>query len=194
MATTANVVKFKRSAVADKIPATADLNLGEIALNTYDGRVYLKKSVASIESIVTLEQLPANLRGYTFPAGQGNAGQVLTTNGDGTLTWATVSGGGEVSVGTNPPVISTTGTLWWDNVDGNLYVKYNGTWVKTISSSTFPTATTSTLGGVKVDGTSVTINGSGVISSTLTSAGITTALGFAPVSQEDAFVAAIIMG
>ena len=70
MATAANVVKFKRSAVASKIPQTTDLNLGEIALNTYDGRVYLKKSVASVESIVTLEQLPTNLRGYTFPAGQ----------------------------------------------------------------------------------------------------------------------------
>ena len=93
MATAANVVKFKRSAVAGKIPATTDLNLGELALNTYDGRIYLKKSVASVESVVTLEQLPTNLRGYTFPGTQGSAGQVLVTGGDGTLTWENVSGG-----------------------------------------------------------------------------------------------------
>ena len=93
MATATNVVKFKRSAVADKIPATTDLALGELALNTNDGRIYLKKSVASVESIVTLEQLPTNLRGYTFPATRGTFGQSLTTNGDGTLSWRTVSAG-----------------------------------------------------------------------------------------------------
>jgi hypothetical protein len=101
MATAANVVKLKRSAVAGRVPATTDLALGEIALNTYDGRVYLKKSVSAVESIVTLEQLPTNLRGYTFPVTQGDLGQVLTTNGDGTLSWATVSGGGGPSYSVN---------------------------------------------------------------------------------------------
>ena len=45
-------IKFKRSAVADKIPVATDLPLGEIALNTYDGKVYMKKSVGGSESIV----------------------------------------------------------------------------------------------------------------------------------------------
>jgi hypothetical protein len=94
MATAANVVKFKRSAVSGKVPATADLALGEIALNTYDGRIYLKKSVTGVESIVAIEQLPANLRGYTFPATRGDFGQVLVTGGNGTLTWESLSGGG----------------------------------------------------------------------------------------------------
>jgi hypothetical protein len=53
----ANVVKLKRSSVAGKIPQTTDLTLGEIALNTYDGRIYLKKSVSSVESIVTIQQV-----------------------------------------------------------------------------------------------------------------------------------------
>jgi hypothetical protein len=94
MAQAANVVKLKRSAVAGRIPATTDLNLGELALNTYDGRIYLKKSVTGVESIVAIEQLPDNLRGYTFPATRGDLGQVLVTGGDGTLTWESVSGGG----------------------------------------------------------------------------------------------------
>ena len=34
---------------------------------------------------------------FTFPTGDGSAGQVLQTNGSGTVTWATVSGGGGVS-------------------------------------------------------------------------------------------------
>lgn len=38
-----NLVLLKRSAVASKVPATTDLLLGEIALNTYDGKVFMKK-------------------------------------------------------------------------------------------------------------------------------------------------------
>jgi hypothetical protein len=40
----ANVLKLKRSAVARKIPGTADLTLGELALNTWDGRLFGKKN------------------------------------------------------------------------------------------------------------------------------------------------------
>jgi hypothetical protein len=44
MANAANIVKFKRSAVAGKAPATTDLQLGELALNTYDGKIYFLNS------------------------------------------------------------------------------------------------------------------------------------------------------
>jgi len=47
-----STIKLKRSAVAGKIPTIASLDLGEVALNTYDGRLYIKKSVNSVESIV----------------------------------------------------------------------------------------------------------------------------------------------
>lgn len=39
----ANLIKLKRSAVAGKAPAVGDLELGELALNTYDGKLYTKK-------------------------------------------------------------------------------------------------------------------------------------------------------
>ena len=39
----ANTLKMKRSAVAGKVPTTSDLQLGEIAINTYDGKAYIKK-------------------------------------------------------------------------------------------------------------------------------------------------------
>lgn len=39
----ANTVKLKRSAVAGKVPTTSDLELGELAVNTYDGKLYTKK-------------------------------------------------------------------------------------------------------------------------------------------------------
>jgi hypothetical protein len=36
-------IKMKRSAVAAKVPTTSDLELGELAVNTRDGKLYLKK-------------------------------------------------------------------------------------------------------------------------------------------------------
>ena len=49
-----NTVKLKRSATAGKVPLITDLELGELALNTYDGKLYTKKSVSGTESIVDL--------------------------------------------------------------------------------------------------------------------------------------------
>jgi hypothetical protein len=39
----ANTIKIKRSAVEGKVPATGDLDLGELAVNTFDGKLYTKK-------------------------------------------------------------------------------------------------------------------------------------------------------
>ena len=36
-------IKLKRSAVAGKAPLPADLELGELAVNTHDGKLYLKQ-------------------------------------------------------------------------------------------------------------------------------------------------------
>ena len=47
-------IELKRSAVPGKIPTTSSLELGEIALNTYDGRAYLKQQQGSIQTIVEL--------------------------------------------------------------------------------------------------------------------------------------------
>lgn len=49
----ANTFRLKRSAVASKVPTTGDLQLGELALNTYDGKLYTKKDngTASIVEI-----------------------------------------------------------------------------------------------------------------------------------------------
>ncbi len=43
---------IKRSAVSGKIPTSAQLGLGELAINTYDGKIYLKKDDGA-ESIVS---------------------------------------------------------------------------------------------------------------------------------------------
>ena len=50
-----NRIKLKRSSVSANVPNVSDLTLGELAVNTYDGKLFFKKDngVDSIESIVT---------------------------------------------------------------------------------------------------------------------------------------------
>jgi len=43
----ANDLLVKRSAVQGKVPGTSDLQLGELAINTFDGNLYLKKDDGS---------------------------------------------------------------------------------------------------------------------------------------------------
>jgi hypothetical protein len=47
-------LKLRRSAVPDRKPTTSSLDFGEIALNTYDGLAFMKKSGSNGEEIVTL--------------------------------------------------------------------------------------------------------------------------------------------
>ena len=49
----ANTIKLRRSAVQGAVPTTAQLQLGELAINTYDGKLYLKKNNGT-ESIVEI--------------------------------------------------------------------------------------------------------------------------------------------
>ncbi len=48
-----NIV-LKRSSTSGAVPSTSDIALGEIALNTYDGKMYMKKTVSGSSSIVEL--------------------------------------------------------------------------------------------------------------------------------------------
>jgi hypothetical protein len=63
----ANTVKMKRSATPGKIPTTAALALGELAVNTNDGKLFLKKSASGVDSIVdvTASGAVASVNGYT---------------------------------------------------------------------------------------------------------------------------------
>lgn len=52
-------IKLKRSSVPSKVPTTAQLDLGEIAINTYDGILYLKKDDGA-EAIITIKEVTEN--------------------------------------------------------------------------------------------------------------------------------------
>ena len=49
-----NRLRLRRSAVPGKIPTTSSLELGEVAINTYDGILYLKKSGSGFEEVIGL--------------------------------------------------------------------------------------------------------------------------------------------
>lgn len=50
---------LKRSAVPGRVPDTGSINLGEVAINTHDGKLYFKKSgsIESVETIVTTNSI-----------------------------------------------------------------------------------------------------------------------------------------
>jgi hypothetical protein len=50
-----NRIKLKRSSTSSNVPSVSDLTLGELAVNTFDGKLFFKKDngTDSIESIVT---------------------------------------------------------------------------------------------------------------------------------------------
>ena len=48
----ANTIQLRRSATANAVPTTTQLALGELAINTTDGKLYLKKNVSGVETII----------------------------------------------------------------------------------------------------------------------------------------------
>jgi len=107
----AQVVKLKRTAVSGKVPTTSNLELGELAINTYDGRIFFEKDsgTATISEILT-----TNTENYITGS--------LTLNGNITATNITLSGDLVVE-GTTTTINSTTVNIG-DNI---LELNYGGT-------------------------------------------------------------------
>jgi hypothetical protein len=83
----ATVIQFKRSSTQNQVPATSDLSLGELAVNTYHGRFYTEKNDGSA-AVVEVGSNPSTLTindAVTFPTSDGTSGQLLSTDGSGTI-------------------------------------------------------------------------------------------------------------
>lgn len=117
----AAVIQLKRSSSAGVAPATSDLVLGELAVNTYDGRVYLEKNDGSA-SIVEVGSNPATFSvnsAYSFPTSDGAANQVLVTDGSGSLTFADQSGTGDGVTTFTYSISSTTTSITGNDDNAN---------------------------------------------------------------------------
>jgi hypothetical protein len=88
-------------------------------LNMYDGG---KLGIYGATNGGTLLQAPTtgSTITYTLPGADGTSGQVLSTNGSGTLSWATASGGG----GTSLPAVKSQSlsSQPWSTLPGCLYI------------------------------------------------------------------------
>jgi hypothetical protein len=105
----AQVLKLKRTAVQGKSPTTDTLELGELAINTYDGKLYFEKDngVPSIQSIVVTDALISgslNINGaITASYFKGNGSQI-TFGGTGM-----VSGSSQLTASLDSRYLNTLG-------------------------------------------------------------------------------------
>lgn len=63
----AQTIKLKRSSVSGNIPTTAQLDLGEVAINSFDGKMYIKKDDGT-EQIVEVGYNLGVIQEYVFTA------------------------------------------------------------------------------------------------------------------------------
>lgn len=135
----ANTVKIKRSAVAAKVPATTDLQLGEMAINTNDGRLYSKKNVAAVDSIIeflsTDSAFKTNVRAATTAA--------ITLSGAQTIDGIACSAGDRV-------LVKNQGS----GAENGIYIVQTGTWTRATDADT-----AAELAGAHVAVSSGTTNG-----------------------------------
>jgi len=93
----AQVVKLKRTSVQGRIPSTSNIALGELAINTYDGKLYLKKDsgTPSIIQLATQDSFDLFTSSYDSRyvnlSGNSTIGGNLTISGDLTVEGTTTT-------------------------------------------------------------------------------------------------------
>ena len=105
----ANQIILKRSSTPAKIPTTAQLELGEIAINTYDGRIFIKKddgtpAVVEIGGVTSVNSQIGAVVIDTDDISEGSTNQYFTT----ARARASLSAGTGVSYNSSTGVISTS--------------------------------------------------------------------------------------
>lgn len=74
----ANIVRFKKSSVPGKVPSPSDLSLGEIAVNTFDGKLFTKKQQGAIQKVIEIGAMESENTIYVSKSGNdSNSGKTL---------------------------------------------------------------------------------------------------------------------
>lgn len=113
----AQIVKLRRSAVTGNKPTTSQLVLGELAMNTYDGKIYFEKSGSGGESIE--EILITNAQNTGSLSISGSSHNITgSLNLSGSLTLPNVVRDYTNSTGSTGQILQSTanGAVWANNV------------------------------------------------------------------------------
>jgi hypothetical protein len=107
----ANQIILKRSSTPSKVPTTAQLALGELAINTYDGKIYVKKdngatSVVEIGGVTSVNTLTGDVVLSTSDVTEGS-NQYFTTS----RARSALSAGTGISYNSGTGIISTAQNL-----------------------------------------------------------------------------------
>ena len=109
--------RIKRSAVPSKRPAVADLQLGELALNTYDGNLFAKRDTGGVGIGTTVSLLTPWIENYggqsifynqSVGIGTTNATSKLTVVGDANISGVLTVSNGIQGIGIQSGGISIT--------------------------------------------------------------------------------------
>ena len=95
---------YRTNTASTTAPAAGNLNAGELAINYNDGGMILfAKNTTG--TVIKLMNNPASL---LYPTADGTNGQVITTNGSGTLSFTTAASGNVTTSGNNAFVGANT--------------------------------------------------------------------------------------
>tara|TARA_X000000950_G_scaffold181869_1_gene220481 strand:- start:2290 stop:2976 length:687 start_codon:yes stop_codon:yes gene_type:complete len=170
----AQVIQLKRSSTAGRVPSVSDLSLGEIAVNTYDGKLYTKKNEAGSPSIVEIGAgSTAILDTFVFTAsnsqttfsGADNNGSTLTYNTSNVeifLNGVLLLNGTDVIANTGNSVSLSTGANTGDTLTVLAFsaaVGSGDTIVNTFSGSGSTTAFTLSASAGREENTRVFVDG-----------------------------------
>ena len=136
-------IRLRRSATAGNIPTTSQLDLGELALNTYDGKVYLKKEVSGVQSVVEVgggggSQQSGVWSEYVYTATSNQTSFSGSDDNSQTLSYVTgylqvflngilLDNGTDYTANTTTSVVLTNGASAGDTLQISTFVKVLGT-------------------------------------------------------------------
>jgi hypothetical protein len=128
----AQKIQLKKSNTQSKVPVIGDLSLGELAVNTFDGKLFFKKDVSGTTSIETIVTTNAQITGSVNLAGALTSSLSLISNlsPSGDLFTVRVGGVDKVTVNSQgtliikPSVTLPTGTNGSLAVSGSNFFVY----------------------------------------------------------------------
>jgi hypothetical protein len=141
-------IKVKRSAVSGKIPTTSQIDLGEFAINTFDGKVYIDQDRSSVgvgTTVIVVNPWSVgtgtNTYNTYFTNGNVGIGSTLPTSNLHVVGNTTISGVLTATSGTITTLSGTTATYSRITADAGFSGNINATGISTATTLSGTTAT-----------------------------------------------------